>query len=111
MTALAPLGTCPWLGLKNLLSIYPARLPLRLVPGGHGKARKRVMTISIEQAIEIHAKSAISLGGNRAEKSTRERAEHCKTRGDTDGYETWTKVADTIRHLNQSGYKARRIFR
>ena len=71
----------------------------------------RAMTISIEQAIEIHAKSAISLGGNRAEKSTRERAEHCKTRGDTDGYETWTKVADTIRHLNQSGYRARRIFR
>lgn len=69
------------------------------------------MPISFEQAIEIHAKSAISLGGNRAEKTTRERADHCKTRGDADGYETWTKVADAIRSLNQSGYKARRNFR
>jgi|GEM_PF-828855 len=70
-----------------------------------------MISISIEQAIEIHAKSAISLGGNRAEKSTRERAEHCKTRGDTGGYETWTKVADTIRTLKQSGYKSSRNFR
>jgi hypothetical protein len=69
------------------------------------------MSISLEQAIEIHAKSAISLGGARAEKSTRARADHCKTRGDTDGYETWTRVADAIRTLNQSGHKARRIFR
>ena len=76
-----------------------------------GEYGKRIMTISLDQAIEIHAKSAISLGGKRAEKSTRERADHCKTRGDTDGYETWTKVADTIRSLNQSGYKARRGLR
>ena len=74
-------------------------------------ARNRTMHISIDQAIEIHAKSAISLGGSRAEKSTRERAEHCRTRGDTDGYETWTKVADTIRTLKQSGYKSSRNFR
>ena len=76
-----------------------------------GESGKRVMTISLDQAIEIHAKSAISLGGKRAEKSTRERADHCKSRGDADGYETWTKVADTIRSLNQNGYKARRGLR
>ena len=69
------------------------------------------MTISLDQAIEIHAKSAISLVGIGAEKSTRERADHCKSRGDAHGYETWTKVADTIRSLNQSGYKARRGLR
>jgi hypothetical protein len=69
------------------------------------------MTISLDQAIEIHAKSAISLGGKRAEKSTRERAEHCKIRGDADGYETWTRVADMIRSLEQSGYKPRRGLR
>jgi hypothetical protein len=33
------------------------------------------------------------------------------TRGDTGGYETWTKVAYTIRTLKQSGYKSSRNFR
>ena len=63
------------------------------------------MSISIEQAIEIHAKAAISRSGKRAEIQTRERARHCEALGDLKGSETWTKVANGIRQLEEQGYR------
>jgi hypothetical protein len=65
--------------------------------------------VSLDQAIEIHAKAAISRVGRRAEAQTLERARHCEARGDMDGFSTWTKVADGIQHLKKQGYKPRRL--
>ncbi len=69
------------------------------------------MSISIEQAIEIHAKSALARAGHHAEKQTQERAMKCKERGDLDGYETWTKVAEGVRTLKNQGYRPSRMSR
>ena len=67
--------------------------------------------VTLEQAIEIHAKAAISRTGKKAEHQTRERAAHCMNRGDVAGSETWIKVADDIRKLQEQGYKPGRLKR
>ena len=64
--------------------------------------------VTIDEAIEIHAKIAIFRGGSTAEPKTRERALICQARGDHDGHRTWTKVADRIRALGAEEKPLRR---
>jgi hypothetical protein len=51
------------------------------------------MNVSLDQAIEIHAKALKHRFGKRAALLAQERALHCATHGDDEGYEVWRRVA------------------
>jgi hypothetical protein len=51
------------------------------------------MNVSLDQAIEIHAKALKRRFGNRATLLAEERARHCAARGDDEGCEVWLRVA------------------
>jgi hypothetical protein len=51
------------------------------------------MNVSLDQAIEIHAKALKHRFGNRAPLLAREKAKHCAARGDDEGYVVWQRVA------------------
>lgn len=59
------------------------------------------MIVSLDQAIEIHAKVLIYRAGASARKRAKDAALSCKSRGDNGGHEVWTKVASTIDELNR----------
>jgi len=54
------------------------------------------MNISLEQAIEIHAKALRVSHGRKAEDYARERAAACKRQDDHEGDQVWIKVAETV---------------
>ena len=54
------------------------------------------MNISIEQAIEIHAKTLRVSHGRKAESYARARAASCKRQDDHEGDDVWSRVADTV---------------
>ena len=62
------------------------------------------MVVTIDQAIEIHAKAALFRSGKSAFKQTLDRAENCRSRGDIKSFETWKSVSDKIAELEKSGY-------
>jgi hypothetical protein len=51
------------------------------------------MNVSLDQAIEIHAKALKHRFGNRATLLAEERARHCAARGDDEGCAVWLRVA------------------
>jgi hypothetical protein len=51
------------------------------------------MNVSLNQAIEIHAKALKLRFGKRAALLAEEKAHHCAARGDDEGYAVWLRVA------------------
>jgi hypothetical protein len=51
------------------------------------------MNVSLDQAIEIHAKALKYRFGNRAAALAEEKAHHCAARGDDEGRAVWQRVA------------------
>jgi len=62
------------------------------------------MVVTLDQAIEIHAKAALFRAGKSALKQTLDRAELFRSRGDLKSYETWKSVSDKIVELEKLGY-------
>lgn len=60
------------------------------------------MIVSLDQAIEIHAKVLIYRAGISARKRARDAALSCKDRGDLWGHDVWMKVASTIDDLKKT---------
>jgi len=54
------------------------------------------MNISLEQAIEIHAKALRVSHGRKAEHYALERAASCRRHDDHEGEEVWNRVAEII---------------
>jgi hypothetical protein len=51
------------------------------------------MNVSLDQAIEIHARALRYRFGNRAALVAKEKAHHCAARGDDEGRAVWQRVA------------------
>jgi hypothetical protein len=51
------------------------------------------MNVSLDQAIEIHARALKHRFGNRAALLANEKARHCAARGDDEGRAVWQRVA------------------
>ena len=51
------------------------------------------MNVSLDQAIEIHARALRYRFGKRAALVAEEKADHCAARGDDDGRDVWQRVA------------------
>ena len=51
------------------------------------------MNVSLDQAIEIHARALRYRFGKRAALEAEEKAYHCAARGDDDGRAVWQRVA------------------
>jgi hypothetical protein len=51
------------------------------------------MNVSLDQAIEIHARALKYRYGNRAPLLAKEKAYHCAARGDDEGRDVWLRVA------------------
>ena len=62
------------------------------------------MVVTLDQAIEIHAKVALFRAGKSALKQTLDRAELFRSRGDLKSYETWKSVSDKLAELEKLGY-------
>ena len=54
------------------------------------------MNISLEQAIEIHAKALRVSHGRKAEHYARDRAAACKRQEDHEGDRVWSQVAEFV---------------
>lgn len=61
--------------------------------------RVRVMHISLDQAIEIHAKALRYRHGAKASRMAREKADQLAKIGDREGFTVWLKVADMTEAL------------
>ena len=57
------------------------------------------MEVSLEQAIEIHAKVLNRIHGKRASSDARRRARQLAEAGDQDGYRVWMKVGEVAEML------------
>lgn len=51
------------------------------------------MNVSLDQAIEMHAKALRHRRGRHAPRVAHEKAEHCAARGDHEGHTVWMRVA------------------
>lgn len=51
------------------------------------------MNVSLDQAIEIHARALTYRFGDRAVLLAKEKAHHCAARGDDEGHVVWQRVA------------------
>lgn len=54
------------------------------------------MEVTLDQAIEIHARVLMKKFGPRAEFIAIENADNCGSGGDQEGFEVWMRVASTI---------------
>jgi hypothetical protein len=61
------------------------------------------MNVSLNQAIDIHAKALKHRSGNRAPHVARDKARHCAASGDNDGQTVWLKVAASAETLLADG--------
>lgn len=61
--------------------------------------RVRVMPITLDQAIEIHAKALRYRHGAKASRMAREKADQLATIGDREGFSVWLKVAEMTEAL------------
>jgi hypothetical protein len=57
------------------------------------------MNVSLDQAIEIHAKALKHRFGKRATLLAEKRAHHCAAQGDDEGYAVWLRVASVAEML------------
>jgi hypothetical protein len=55
------------------------------------------LNVTLNQAIEIHAKALRRRFGDRAPLLAREKANYCSTRGDHEGHAVWLEVADVAK--------------
>ena len=53
------------------------------------------MNVSLDQAIEMHAKALTHRNGYRASGLAREKAHRCASAGDHEGHVVWSRVAAT----------------
>jgi hypothetical protein len=51
------------------------------------------MNVSLDQAIEIHARALKHRFGKRARLLAQEKAQHCASQGDDEGHDVWQRVA------------------
>jgi hypothetical protein len=61
------------------------------------------LNVSLNQAIEIHAKALTYRFGNRALELAREKARSCSASNDHEGHVVWQKVADVAESLLRPG--------
>ena len=61
------------------------------------------MNISLDEAIEIHAKALRVSHGRKAEHYARERAASCQRDGDHEGDDVWNKVAESVVKIEKTG--------
>ena len=54
------------------------------------------MEVTLEQAIEIHARVLIKEFGSRAESIAIKNADDCGSGGDQEGFDVWMRVASAI---------------
>ena len=66
------------------------------------------MNVSLDQAIEIHARALKHRFGNRAALVAEEKADHCAARGDDDGGAVWQRVAAVAAMLREESTSVRR---
>jgi hypothetical protein len=57
------------------------------------------MNVSLDQAIEMHAKALKYRAGAKAPRFARDRAHQCEAAGDQNGYDVWQKVASAVEAL------------
>jgi hypothetical protein len=57
------------------------------------------MNVSLEQAIQIHAKALVSRHKHAAPAKAREHAGLLKANGDHEGHDVWLRVADAAEEL------------
>ena len=62
------------------------------------------MRVSLNQAIEIHAKALKNRFGPRAPSSARQKAHHCSLSGDHEGNVVWRRVAIEAEALLRTGH-------
>jgi hypothetical protein len=67
------------------------------------------MNVSLDQAIEIHAKVLKYRWGDGAPRLARERAHHCSAAGDREGQVVWLRVAAVAQELVNGGNRQRRF--
>jgi hypothetical protein len=59
------------------------------------------MNISLDEAIEIHAKALRVSHGRTAERYARQRAASCQRHGDPEGNEVWNLVAERVSKIEK----------
>ena len=57
------------------------------------------MNVSLDQAIEIHARALRRRNGRQAPHQAREKARRCMETGDAEGQDVWLRVAKTADDL------------
>ena len=57
------------------------------------------MKVSLDQAVEIHAKALKHRFGNRAALLAQEKAHRCAAHGDDEGQAVWLRVAEVAERL------------
>ncbi len=57
------------------------------------------MNVSLDQAIEMHAKALKHRNGRQAPHRARENARRCMESGDSEGQDVWLRVAATVDQL------------
>jgi hypothetical protein len=57
------------------------------------------MNVSLDQAIDIHAKALTYRYGRRAPVEASQRGRHCEANGDREGRGVWERVATTAERL------------
>jgi hypothetical protein len=60
------------------------------------------MNLSLDQAIEIHARALKYRFGHRASVLAKEKAHHCAARGDDEGRAVWQRVAAVVGMLPEA---------
>lgn len=61
--------------------------------------RMRVMEVSLEQAIEIHARALKRRDGRFAPRKARKIADDCRAQGDQEGHKVWLLVGEKAEAL------------
>jgi hypothetical protein len=74
----------------------------------HMSDRELVMQISLDEAIDIHAKVQRARYGSGAAASSKRRAARCKCVGDLDGERVWLRVADALERCIETVESQRR---
>ena len=64
------------------------------------------MYISLDQAIEIHAKVLLYRRGKLAERHASDAAKSCERTGDKDGHDIWLKVAREATRIREEKQKS-----
>lgn len=69
------------------------------------------MKVSLEEAIEIHAKVLRARHKHRAPRKARDHALHLRRNGDHDGHDVWLRVAEVAEMLGSGDSEGRAVDR